>query len=450
MLILNKKIYISFGLILGLGIFLGTSLVAQAAVSSRIKQVKIKNNPAVYFLDHASHRKKVYINATAYLNYGNKWSDVKTIAASELNSWSDIKLLKTKDSPGIYYISGSRRALILNMDDLRDFSLAAEPILTVSEADLLQYQLVSYEEIGLRRSAKLLVFNDLVSNENNNTFLTNTGGNLIGIFRFRSPARAATLSSLTLSLSGVYNTSILESAFISDEKGNPYASNVSINKNERRIYVSFPEPLAFTPGEEKTIEFFLSFKTCACDNQTLRAEFKRAEDIQASLPLAADFPLLGTTFKLISNSQILAKLTASEQSLVGSNLMINTGNRLIGQFVLSEDSGLDNALVKRITFENFGSAGKDDWEDFRLSLDNQVIARADTTDSRGKIVFNINYLSIEKGSPRELKVLAALKDGYRPSATFDLGINAFWALGQSQNFSLQPTINNLGESYTLN
>ncbi|MFA5023530.1 MAG: hypothetical protein WC523_01045 [Patescibacteria group bacterium] len=450
MLRLNKKNhFLSIGvLVIVLSLFLFSE--TQAAVSSKIKQVKTKDSPTVYYLDHGVNRKKAYFNSTSYLSYGNKWSDIKVISAAELNTWPEAKLFKTKDSPAIYYIQGAKRVLILNMTDLQDFSLSQEPIITVNSTDLNQYQLASYEEIGLRRVSNLLVFNDLVSNQNNNIFLTNTGGNLAAIFRFRSPTETATITALTLNLKGVYNSNVLETAFVSDADGNNYDANVSLNNGARQIFISFKEPLVFNSGEEKTIEVFLSFKTCACNDQTIGLELTQASDINSSLPVTGNFPLTGTSFKLISGSGILSQVKTQEQTLVGSNLAINSGTRLIGKFTISEESGNEEASIKRIVFRNNGSAFEDDWEDFRLLNNGQLIARDTTGDSHDNIIFNINYLRVADNDPAQLTVLASLKADYRPTATFNLQISGLWGVGQLSNFSLQPTINNLEESYNLN
>jgi len=450
MLILNKKYrFVGIG-IFSILLFLLLSLEAQAAISSKIKQVRTKSNPAVYFLDHGAHRKKAYLNPTAYLNYGNKWSDIKFVSSTDLNSWPEAKLLKIKGSPAVYYIQGAKRALILNMTDLQDFSLHQEPILTVSQIDLNQYQLVTYEEIGLSRDNRLLVFNDLVTNQNNNTILTNTGGNLMGIFRFRSPAETATITALTFNISGLYGNASLDSAFVSDANGNSYGANVSLRLSSHEIYVNFSDPLVFDPGEEKTVEVFLNLKSCTCNNQTIRVELKSAANVNASLPVAGNFPLQGTLFKLLSSSSLLGNAKIQEQSLASSNLVINNGSRLLGQFTLSEETGNENVAIKRLTFSNDGSAGKNDWEDFRLLRNGEIIARVNEVDENDKIVFNINYLRVEKGSPVELTVLAGLKTDYNPAATFNLQVTGLWAVGVTQNFSLQSTINNLGETYPLN
>lgn len=149
MKILNKKPFI-----LGLGaIFCLSFLFIYAnptqALDPKIRQVRTTENPAVYFLYHAGHRKKAYLNADIYLDYGNKWPDVKTISSLELNSWPDIKLIKKADSPIVYFIRGNKKSIIKSWSDLESFNLVSEPILKVSQKELDYFGTLSYEEIGL-------------------------------------------------------------------------------------------------------------------------------------------------------------------------------------------------------------------------------------------------------------------------------------------------------------
>lgn len=450
MLILNKKSRILASVFLALWFFLISASETQAAISPKIKQAKVKNSPAVYFLNHKYHRKKVYLSAASYLGYNNKWSDVKTVSATDLAAWPEAKLIKLPNSPAVYYIKNNTRSKIQNWSDLEDFYLSGEPILEVNQNDLEQYRLISYEEIGLVKASNLLIFNDLVTSPNNNTLITNTDGNLAGVFRFRAPSSTATITSLTLSVAGVYNSSILSSAFLQDESDAAYEANISLNANTRQFYVYFRQPIVLNAGEEKTIKVFLNFKTCACNNQSLRLEIKNASDINSSLPVSASFPIQGTTFKIISGDSILGKLRVQEQSLAGSNLTVNNGSRLIGKYKLYEDNGQEDVTLKTITFTNSGSAGKDDWEDFRLLRDGQLIARSSAVSEDGNIFFNINYLRLTHSQPLELTLVAGLKTGYRPQNTFDLQFSGTWAVGTTYNLSLQPQLNNINETFTLN
>lgn len=420
------------------------------ALSTKVKQVRTKDSSAVYFLYHAGHRKKAYFNADTYLSYGNKWSDVKFVSVSELNSWPEAKLIKKADAPAIYYIKGNQKALIVSWTDLQDFALASEPIVTVNQTDLDQYSDVSYETIGLKRSGNVLVFNDLVTGANDNTLLTNTDGNLMGVFRFRSPSSVATITSLTLNFGGVSSSQILKSVFILDENSNDYNANVNLSSNLRQVVINFRDPIVLNPGDEKTVKVFLNLDVCNCNNQTLWVELRQATSITSTLTPVATFPLRGTQFKILDGSNILGQVKSQELSVSSGGQTVGSGSRLIGKFTLIEDSGREDAIIKELVFQNNGSASPNDWEDFRLFNNGQIISRTNLVNTSGNIDFSINYLRISKTSPANLTVVASLKSDYNTQATVNLNLSSIWAVGKTYNSSLSPQINNIDESFTLN
>ncbi len=450
MLRINRKPFIfGLGAIFCLCFLLFSNKPAQA-LSTKIKQVRTKDNPAVYFLYHAGHRKKAYFNADTYLSYGNKWSDVKVVSANELNSWPDAKLIKKTDSPAIYYIKGNQKALIVSWTDLQDFALDHEPIVTVNQTDLDQYADANYETIGLKRSGNILVFNDLVTGANANTILTNTDGNLMSVFRFRSPASVATITSVTLNFGGVSSSQILKSVFVLDENSASYNANVNLSANKRQVVINFRDPIVLNPGDEKTVKVFLNLDACACNNQTLSVEFRQAADISSTLTPVATFPLRGTQFKILDGTTILGQVKSQETTISSGGQTVGSGSRLIGKFTLTEESGREDALIKDLVFRNGGSASVNDWEDFRLFNNDQIISRTSVVNTNGNIDFSINYLRIAKGSPANLTVVASLKTDYNPQATVNLNLSSIWAVGKTYNSSLSPQINNIDESFTLN
>lgn len=489
-----KKKYCFWASLFLLGlIFLVANLKPLSAASVKVSQVKLLNSPVIYFLHYETHHKKAYLNATSYLSYGHKWSDAKIISAKELATWADFKLIRTGSSPAIYYVEGNKRAKLLNRDDLESFGFLGEPILNVSEADLNQYKLVSYEAIGLTKSASsensansanssndannsassnpannsgnlnststpktnpaasfgsLLVFNDLTTVAEN-SLVTNTVNNLMGTFRFKASGNVATVTALILSFTGLYNDALLSNASAKDDKNVAYRINTNVRASERQITINFRDPLTINPGEEKTVKVYVDFKTCDCNNQSIRLELKQASDIQTNLKPIAAWPLQAPIFKIVVVNNLLGSLTINEESIVGVAANSNSG-RLLGKFKISEVSGKEDVLIKRIVFDNTGSAGKNDLINFSLSNNNQVIARVAALNSDRDIAFDINYLRISKGAAVTLTVSAALQTDYNKEGTIDLRVVSLTSSGLTHSLSLPQSINNLTEIFTLN
>jgi len=450
MLKLNKKYLLPSGIAAGVFLLLFLFFKPALAINTNVRQVKLSNSPTVYFLSHGAHVKKPYVNAASYLGYGNRWSDIRIVSAADLNSWPDAKLFKTADSPDIYYISGARKTKILSPDDLNSFSLAQEPVLTVGATDLAQYQDATYSDLGLSSASGITVFNDLVTG-NNNSVIAGTDGNLLASFRFRAAGGSATVTDLLLDITGVYNSAVLKSAFFLDGDNNAYETNVSVNANQRKIYVHFRPGLALTVGQDKTVKVLLNLGICStCSRQTIRATLVEAASVTADQPVEASWPLTGTEFTIISGSTIVGQPSVAEQSLAGANLVVSNGSRLIGKFTFSEASGNEDVLAKQMIISNAGTANIDDWQDFRLLNDNQVVARVDKVDTDGRIIFNISYFRFSHSQPVTLTVVAGLKSAYRHDDTFDLNLDSLWSTGKTYGYSLSANISNLSESFPLN
>ncbi len=487
MKILNKKPFI-----LGLGaVFCLSFLFIHAdsahALDPKIRQVRTSESPAVYFLYHAGHRKKAYLNSDIYLDYGNKWADVKVISSQELNSWPDVKLIKKADSPIVYFIQGGRKAVIKSWADLESFNLASEPILNVSEKELNYYESTSYDEIGLSsqssslisntststesiasttkntasstklvdvppapvlKSGKLLVYSELVKGANGNTLVTGSNRNLVGSFRFLSSEKNATISSITFSFTGLHDESALRDISVYDENDTKYDSSFNIRRSDRQAIVYFRNQLSLAPGSQKTMKIYLDLGN-AGDNQTIKVEIKKVEDIDTSAFPVASFPLKGTEFKILNNTNLLGKIISQEEG-VAIYQLASTGNRLIGKFTLNETSLREDVLVTKINFRNVGTANKNDWEDFRLFNNGQIISRVKSLDNGDDLEFNINYLKIAKGKSANLTLVAALKSTRNKENSVNIQLDELVSVGKTYNINLQPEIINIEEKFILN
>ncbi|MFA5184283.1 MAG: hypothetical protein WC456_02035 [Patescibacteria group bacterium] len=454
MLILNRKIAYSAFLIFSVWLFLFFNLQPAAALTAPAVQVKTKDSPTVYFLSNRHSVRKTYINAASYLSYGNKWSEIKIIDPAELAMWPEANLFQASGSDDIYYISGYRKILIKSPADLMRFNLTGDPVLEVSTVDLAQYQSASYVDIGWEEPASVVSFAvscDTLEGAHNNTLVTNTDRNLLGIFRFRAPDQTATLTSITFNLGGIYTRSIVSSIMARDEDDRDYDANVNWRQNEHQIVINFRPPLEFLAGEEKVVKILADLGACpTCTNQTMRLELSAATDIEASLPVSsAVWPIQSTAFTLLANDKLLAQVRLQAETL-GDTGSIVGGSRVIAKFKIYEDSGQEDAIIKQIIFRNNGSANKNDWDNFRLLKDGQVIARVATVDSNNRIDFNINYLRIAKDGSAALTVEAGLINAYNPQATYGLQVSQLTAVGNTYNLTVNPEIHNISESHTLN
>lgn len=437
-------------------LFLLFSPPAAAAISPEIRQVKTADRSTVYFLSQRYHLKKTYINENSYLCYGNHWEDIRTVFPADLAGWPEAKLFRAEGTNAIYYIQGSERVKIDNLEELENLGLAGEPVLEVSPLDLEQYRLVNYEDLGLnptedQTSGQLALSQKLVTTSNGNTLVAGTDGNLVAIFRLAASGAEVTVTDLTFSFSGIFSASLLSDAFVLDENNNDYEANINLNTNERSLRVQFRPPLTLNKDQTKTVMVFVNLGVCStCTFQTLRLSLENAASVTTSASVQGDFPLVGTEFRIMAGDALLGQPRATEESLATTSLTVNTGTRLLAKFLLTETSGQEDVFIKRLTFRNNGTVDNNDWEDFRLFKNGQVISRVRQMDANGQIVFNISYLRISQSEPAAVSVIAGLKSDYQALDTFNLQLTSAWAEGKTFGLSLPIQINNLNETYTLN
>jgi len=122
---LNKKIIlviIIFVFVFSLALAVPNGAHAAFGLDTSFKQVKTADSPAVYYLDHARGFKKAYVNAKAFLAYGNKWADIKIVSQADLDKWPEMQLAKEKDNPAVYYLKNGKKVLIENTTTASRFS----------------------------------------------------------------------------------------------------------------------------------------------------------------------------------------------------------------------------------------------------------------------------------------------------------------------------------------
>ena len=176
---------------------------------------------------------------------------------------------------------------------------------------------------------------------------------------------------------------------------------------------------------------------------------KEAASVAASAPVVGAWPLQNTTFKIISGTMI-GQVNVQVESLANLNLTVNNGSRLIAKIKISETSGNEDVLIKKLVFENGGTANKDDWQNFRLLNGNDLVSTTSTENNDDQIVFNINYLRVTHNTPVELSVIAGLSANYHPTSTYNLQLTSVISTGNTYQFSIAPAISNLNETYPLN
>lgn len=101
--------------------------------------VKTANSPAVYFI--INNRRHKILNSEVFLDYGFSLDDVKNITDKQLEKYPPAKVVKTADDPKVYYINEAldKKKLIPNEAIFLAYGNMWEDVSVVSKKDLNSY-----------------------------------------------------------------------------------------------------------------------------------------------------------------------------------------------------------------------------------------------------------------------------------------------------------------------
>jgi hypothetical protein len=450
MLKFNKKTYISAFFALSFSFsFLGMFLINISqvkALSPEINQVKVPGEATVYYLNHATHQRKAYINEAVFIDYGNTWEAVRTISPEELANWPEAQLIKTADSEDLYYIQEGKKVKIKSYQDIIDYKLSSVLPLTVSAFELSQYEEQgSYQETGLLKALGLEISQSLINNQQSgNVLVPGTLDNQVMLLHFQARNEAVSVQSLRFNSGGLYDSKLVDDIYlVNAATGERLKGHSTVHDREVSLYLN-QGVLLIPAGATVDLRVMLDLKSISSvGGQDLRLQLLSADSIGASAAATGNFPLVSSTFYMVEANSILGRVEATENSLNG-----NGSARNLGVFTLAETSGQEDVYIKEMVFSNEGTAGRNDLDTFKLKKDGKIIASAKTMD-RNRLVFDISYLRIPANTRVQLTLSANLTNDYQSQSAVDLSLERLTAVGRTYEFSLSPLITNLQESFLL-
>ena len=89
------------------GLFLLSFFNYQVAQAQAIPVLfKTKDNPAVFYISERIGAKKLIPSRQVFESYGCRWEWIHVVSQETIDQYPDIKLVKTADSPAVFYING--------------------------------------------------------------------------------------------------------------------------------------------------------------------------------------------------------------------------------------------------------------------------------------------------------------------------------------------------------
>jgi len=420
-------------------------------LSTDIKQVKTADNTTVYYLDHNRGMKKAYVNAQAFLAYGNKWSDIKIISQEDLNKWPEIKLVKSQTSPTVYFISNNQKALIKSEQQFIDAGFKWSEIVTINQVDLDEYKTIEFKVIdaGIDTGDDEVMITLDPASPKPGYLAVNTQDNLVAIFDLQTNNSLIEIKSLILNLNGIFESQVIDEIYLTNESDQIYQASFSLAGRQARFNFN-SRPLVIRAGELHKIKVLVDFNNQLNSvNHTFQVALNGVDSIVGAKARGL-FPVAGEIFQLISAGNYLGQVSASENSLNIKNneAVIGSAEEIIGKFSLSETSKMSDVLLKELIFINAGSASSGDISDFKLrNKNNNIVASIKEMTKDGKIIFRLENCKISKGTSEIFTILADINGGN--NGTINLQLNKVRIKSASGNYNLVVSITNIDENIII-
>ena len=429
-----------------------TQAEAAYGINREIKQVKTANNATVYYLDHKRGLKKAYVSANAFLAYGNKWSDIKVMSATELNKWPAVRLVKSDQSPAVYYLSGNQKALIKSEQQFVDAGFKWPDVITIAQADLAQYRATDFKVAGAPgdySGSQLLIALDVLSPAAD-YLPVNTQDNLLAVFNLKADGQPVEIKKLALNLKGVFSPEIIKEIYLTNESDFSYPAAASFS-NRQAVFNFNDQPLAVAPGQARKIKVYVNLNNTSADilNHTIQVSISQAANLDGAMA-RGDFPVDGAIFTLAPGGDFLGQATVSEQTLGVSlnEAIIGTTEKYTGKFKLTEASGKADIFIKELKFANRGSAGIMGLNNFKLKNQNgQIVSTVAARAEDGRLSFKLDNYKIKKGGNEIFTILADVVG--EENKTINFYLDRAKIKSSQGNFNLPANITNLDEIITI-
>lgn len=464
-IIKHKKVFIG-AIILKIAVFFLMLLFASkssataSSININYRQVKSADSPVVFYLDHVKGLKKAYISEKSFLSYGNKWSDIKIVSASELKKWPEVQLIKVKDDARVYYIENNKKAWIKTEKEFNDYNFKWKDVINVSSTDLSMYkdtdlaslsiQKIAISGVGSQDASNKLKISLDAANPDSYIIPINTNNNLVGAFTLSSTNSVVQVNEIKIKINGLFNRDLLKDAKLIIGSSTEAKRATSRNANEIRFY--FIDPLLIDASSSKTIKVYVDLEGSSenISNNTLQLSIDSVGSLNTGSEIIGNFPINFNIHTLINGQGILGKASAEELTLGQSSpqLVIGTTAQKVINFKITETSGKEDIVLKKIVIANVGSASGGELEKFILRDGaNKNIANADKMNNDQKITFNINNYLIQKGKSQTFTVLADIKDGDKQA--INMQIDEINSAGKELGYSGSTEIKNINESIAI-
>ncbi|MFH1030481.1 MAG: hypothetical protein V1770_04445 [bacterium] len=383
-----------------------------------LKLVKTENNPTVYYINSKKGIKKAHPSAQVFLDYGNKWEDIRTISEKNLSTYKDALLVKAYNEPAVYKLENNIRKVISSTIEFENIGYKWEDIIEISQLDLESYNLssekiqaanVSQNENNVSTTTeKKQLLNISISNLSQANFIA---AGTIGEFfelNLESMQDTVAIDGITISAHGVIKDSDVGYVYIIDKDDSLF--NFKSKLYGKKTSFIFNEPLIITEKERRNLIIKASInKGADTSYRTIGFGIDNAGDIMTDAVIYGSFPMKGMLKEMRDVDGVLGSVKITYEKL--NFAQINTGakNQKIASFIIEENSGNEDVLIQKISFYARGNVKNTDIINIDLlNKDRKILSTVVWMQTDGKVEFDLtkNPLRISKNTKETISLQA--------------------------------------------
>jgi len=413
---------------------------ATFGLDQSVKQVKVKNRPEIYYLDHDRGFKKLYVNEKSFLAYGNKWSDVKIVPEAELLKWKDAEVVKTENNPAVYRVTDGVKFLIQSKNEFNEMGYSWKDVLIIKDEDLAQYQ---NEENKINESDPIQGISVALIDIEEGRIVQGSSDNHIGSIIFHPLSSANYLRSIKLKFTGLFQNEILSTVYLTDEQGNKITNEKRMN-SDREVEFYFKQNQFFI-DDARELAVVVDLNNCVdCLNNAMGFSIGQDGIVFEDESYPTGLPVASKKLSLVSNQGLLGGVAVSEKLVSGLNNNIKPGGSsgVIANFSISENTGMEDINISKIILENKGTLKNEYLRNLSIRNDGRLIS-ANLEISNKEIIFNVNYFKIRKGQSKDLQIFGNIQNG--DGESINLSLKDIKATGELYKTGIYHSSNNISE-----
>lgn len=382
----NEEVFASYGYA-----FSAVRVVSPDELNNRelVRLAKNHDNGRVYFLHWDRGLKKYHPTPQHFAAYpSNAWGDVVELSARDLAFWPDATLLKTPDSPDVYAVNGSNKALIPDENAFYNAGFSWNRLMVVNDADLNAYQTVDFTQEFVRQvrgdvdggngavqvpdsgAPGQLIVTLANDSPDSQLYVYRTARNPVAKITLRANGGKSSITGLTVTKDGIVADDAIQRLELIDQNG--MVLGVAHLRSPKTWRFDFSQnPVLVPRGGTRVVTVAATFGAGTQQNATVRFGVPENAAVAASGDVSGVFPLFGASHRLAAADDLIGAVALKEAIIntTEREVTIGASKEEFFRADIEETSGNEDVEITQVTFTNRGSAADEAFDFLTLYVD---------------------------------------------------------------------------------